>query len=46
MIQVRVRHACLELLRSAPNHTVTAKLTSNPRTGQKALIAKVKLVLG
>ncbi len=44
--RVKVRHACLELLRGSPDHTVTAKLTSNPRTGQKALIAKVKLVLG
>ena len=41
-----VRHGCLALLASSPRHTHTAKLTSNPRTGQLALIRTVNLVLG
>lgn len=45
-IRVRVRHGCLALLNSSPSRSVIAKLTSNPRTGQKALITKVVLALG
>lgn len=43
--RARVRGGCLALLRSSPNHAVTAKLTSNLRTGQHALIRTVILVL-
>jgi hypothetical protein len=42
----RVRGGCLALLRSSPNHSHTAKLTSNARTGQHAVIRTVILVLG
>lgn len=45
-IKVRARGGCLALLRSSPHQSHTAKLTSNPRTGQKALIKTVVLVLG
>jgi hypothetical protein len=45
-IRVRVRSGCLTVLRGSPHRRVIAKLTSNPRTGQKALIARVTLVLG
>jgi hypothetical protein len=45
-VSVRVRNGCLSLLRSSRSHSVIGKLTSNPRTGQKALITKVTLVLG
>lgn len=45
-VRVRVRHGCLALLNASRTHRVIAKLTSSPRTGQKALIAKLILVLG
>lgn len=45
-VRVRVRPGCLALLNGSPSHSVPAKLTSNPRTGQKALITRVILALG
>ena len=42
----RVRSGCLALLRTSPHQRLTAKLTSNPRTGQHALIKTVSLALG
>jgi hypothetical protein len=45
-VRVRVRQGCLALLNTSRHHRVIAKLTSNPRTGQKALITKLTLVLG
>jgi hypothetical protein len=45
-VRVRVRHGCLALLHTFRSHSVIAKLTSNPRTGQQALITKLTLVLG
>ncbi len=45
-VRVRVRRGCLALLNNSPSHSVLAKLTSNPRTGQKALITIVSLALG
>jgi hypothetical protein len=44
-VRVRVRHGCLALLNSSRTHSVIAKLTSNPRTGQKALITRLVLTL-
>jgi hypothetical protein len=44
-ISAKVSGACLALLRGLPNQSHTAKLTSNPRTGQHALIKFVTLVL-
>lgn len=37
--------ACMSLLRKARNHTIHAKLTSRPRTGQQGLIKRVTLTL-
>jgi len=45
-VKVRVTRGCLALLSTSPNQTHTAKITSNPRTGQHALIKKVRLTLG
>lgn len=45
-INARVRGGCLALLRTSPHQTRTAKLTSNPRTGQHAVIRTVILTLG
>ena len=44
--RVRVRGGCLALLHSSPHQSHTATLTSNPRTGQHALIRTVSLVIG
>lgn len=40
-----VRPACLTLLGKARHHSIGAKLTANPHTGQHAVIRKVILVL-
>ena len=45
-LTVRARGACLGLLNAAPKHTIKAQLTSNPRTGQRAIISQVTLALG
>jgi hypothetical protein len=44
-IRTRVHNGCLSLLGTSPRHTRLALLTSNPRTGQQALITNVILVL-
>lgn len=40
-----VRPGCLSLLRKARTHTISAKFTSRPRTGQLGVIRAVTLVL-
>lgn len=40
----RVRRGCLSLLNKASRHTIRAKFTSRPRTGQLGLIKPVTLV--
>jgi hypothetical protein len=45
-ITIRVRGACLALLLHSPHHRHLAKLSSNPQTGQHAVIKTVVLVLG
>lgn len=45
-LQTRVRPGCVDLLNGSRSRSVIAKLTSNPRTGQKALITVVVLALG
>lgn len=43
-VRANVRSACMTLLGKARHHSVSAKLTANPRTGQHAVIKKVVLV--
>lgn len=45
-VKIRVRGGCLAVIRHARGHKHTAKLSSNPRTGQHAVIKTVLLVLG
>jgi hypothetical protein len=44
-VRVSVHSACLTLLGNARHHSIGAKLTANPRTGQHAVIRKVVLAL-
>jgi hypothetical protein len=44
-VAVRARLTCLTLLRGAKHHTIKAKFTSRPRTGQLGIIKTVTLVL-
>jgi hypothetical protein len=44
-VKSRVRAGCLSLLKKARTHTIRAKFTSRPRTGQLGLIKAVTLVL-
>jgi DNA-binding beta-propeller fold protein YncE len=44
-IRAHVRSACMALLHKARGHRLSAKLTSGPRSGQRALIARVTLIL-
>jgi hypothetical protein len=43
-VRTNVRPACMTLLGKARHHSIGAKLTANPRTGQHAVIRKVVLV--
>jgi len=44
-LTVRASGACVGLLTAAHSHSIAAKLTSNPRTGQRAIISQVTLAL-
>lgn len=45
LVHAGVSAGCLALLDASPNHKITAKLSSRPRTGQHGLIKIVTLVL-
>lgn len=44
-VSIRVRGACLSLLRKASHQTINGRLTSDPRTSQAGVIRTVRLVL-
>jgi len=44
-VRARIERGCLSLLRRAHHHRIIAKLTSRPRTGQRGIITRVRLIL-
>jgi len=43
-VHARLERGCLSLLRRSPHHRHLAKFTSRPRTGQRGIVTRVRLI--